>query len=58
MPKLFLASSKIRSTYKKREVVKYTTNLIIDNYNKFNFQEHREVSPSIPLERKYTKKYV
>ena len=55
MPKLFLASSKRSSFYKKREVVKYTTNFTTDYHSEFNLQKHREVvSPSMPLEINYT----
>ena len=59
LPKFFLDSSKITNVYKKREVIRYTIDITIDYHNKFNLQEHREVSPYIPLEIKYNqqKKY-
>ena len=57
MPKLFLASSSKTNTYKKR-VVKHTTNFIIDYHNKFNFEKHHKVSPSIALEIKYTQQNI
>lgn len=58
MPTLFVASSKRTSIYKKRKVVKYTTNFKIDYYKKFNLQEHREVYPSTTLEIKYTQQNI
>ena len=58
MHKLFLASSQRTSIYKKKEVIKYNTNFIMHYQNKFNLQEHREVSPFVPLEIKYTQQNV
>ena len=58
MPKLLLASRKRTSIYNKKVVVTYATKFRIYYYNKFNIQEHREVSPSIPLKIKYTQQNI
>lgn len=55
--KLFMASSKRTSTYKRIEIMNYTTNFTIDNYNMLNLQEHWEVSQSIPLKILYKMKH-
>lgn len=59
MLKLSLVSIRRTSVHKKREVVKSTTKSQTHHHNIFNLQEHQEVSPSIPLEIKYTQtKYI
>ena len=58
MPRLFLTSSKRTSIYKKRKVLKFTKIFTIGYYDKFNLQEHWEVSPFVQLEIKYTQQNI